>query len=145
MCWPSLMMSLKSAILGLKSISFRQDNAGCYYSTATLLGVRQLAVKHTVSMQIDFPDPQGGKGPCDCKAASIKNHTRSYLNYGHDISNAQDMKSAIESNGGVYGVSAILCDPLNIPHPNPFPKWDGISLMNDHPVELRGNESMEGL
>ena len=122
---------LKSAIPGLKSISFRQDNAGCYHSAATILGVRQLAVKHNVSVRIDFSDPQGGKGPCDCKAASIKNHMRSYLNSGHDISNAQDMKSAIESNGGVYGVAAVLCGPLNIPDPNPFPKWDGISLIND--------------
>ena len=85
-----------------------------------------------------FSDPQGGKGPCDCKAASIKNHMRSYLNSGHDISNAQDMKSAIESNGGVYGVSAILCGPLNIPDPNPFPKWYGISLMND--IQLNSEE-----
>ena len=122
---------LKSAIPGLNSISFRQDNAGCYHSAATILGVRQLAVKHNVSVRIDFSDPQGGKGPCDRKAASIKNHMRSYLNSGHDISNAQDMKSAIESNGGVYGVAAVLCGPLNIPDPNPFPKWDGISLIND--------------
>lgn len=122
---------LKSAIPGLKSISFRQDNAGCYHSATTILGVRQLAVKHNISVRIDFSDPQGGKGPCDRKAASIKNHMRSYLNSGHDISNAEDMKSAIESNGGVYGVAAVLCGPLNIPDPNPFPKWDGISLIND--------------
>ena len=74
---------------------------------------------------MDFSDPQGGKGPCDRKAASIKNHMRSYLNSGHDISSAQDMKSAIESNGGVSGVAtAILCGPLTIPDPSHFPKWD---------------------
>lgn len=62
---------------------------------------------------------------------SIKNHMRSYLNSGHDISNTQNMKSAIESNGGVHGVFTVLCGPLNIPDPNPFPKWNGINLIND--------------
>ena len=65
---------LKIAIPGLKSISLRQDNAGCYHSAATILGVHQLAIKHNVSMRMDFSDPQGGKGPCDRKAANIKNH-----------------------------------------------------------------------
>ena len=41
---------LKSSIPGLKSISFRQDNAGCYHSAATIFGIRQLAVKHNVSV-----------------------------------------------------------------------------------------------
>ena len=122
---------LKTAIPGLKSVSFRQDNAGCYHSAATILGIHQLAVKHNVCVRMDFSDPQGGKGPCDRKAASIKNHMRSYLNSGHDISSAQDMKSAIESNGGVRGVATILCGPLTIPDPSPFPKWEGISLIND--------------
>ena len=56
---------------------------------------------------------------------------QSYLNSGHDISNAQDMETAIESSGGVPGVATVLCGSLNIPDPNPFPKWDGISLIND--------------
>ena len=53
---------LKIAIAGLKSISLRQDNAGCYDSAATILGVHQPAIKHNVSMRMDFFDPQGGKG-----------------------------------------------------------------------------------
>ena len=67
---------LKIAIPGLKSISLRQDNAGCYHSATTILGVHQLAIKHNVSMRMDFSDPRGGKGPCDRKAANIKNHMR---------------------------------------------------------------------
>ena len=41
---------LKSAMPELKSVSLRQDNAGCYHSAATILGVRQLSVKHNISM-----------------------------------------------------------------------------------------------
>ena len=122
---------LKTAVPDLKSISFRQDNAGCYHSGPTILGVHKLAKKHKVDVRMDFSDPQGGKGACDRKAASIKNHMQSYLNSGHDISSAQDMKAAIKSGGGVRGVVPILCGPPIVPEPGPYPKWEGISLIND--------------
>ena len=36
---------------------------------------------HGVSVKrLDFSDPQGGKGPCDRKAASLKSHMRVHLN-----------------------------------------------------------------
>jgi hypothetical protein len=84
---------------------------------------------------MDFSDPQGGKGPCDRKAESIKNHMRAYLNSGHDISNAQDMETAMKSNGGVRGIATVLCGGLTIPDPNPFPKWEGVSLINN--IEMK--------
>ena len=55
----------------------------------------------------DFSNPQGGKGPCDRKAAVIKSHMRLHLDSGHDISNAEEMKLAIESCGGVRGVATV--------------------------------------
>jgi hypothetical protein len=122
---------LRKVMPELQSVNFRQDNAGCYHSATTILGVRQLAQKHDISIKMDFSNPQGGKGPCDRKAATIKNHMRSYLNSGNDITNASQMKRGIESNGGVRGVSAILCGPLNIPKSDLFEKWEGISFIND--------------
>ncbi|CAB3988102.1 SURP and G-patch domain-containing 1, partial [Paramuricea clavata] len=80
---------------------------------------------------MDFSDPQGGKGPCDRKAATVKNHLRSYLNSGNDISNAAQMKTAIESVGGVRSVRAVLCGPLTIPDAGPFGRWEGVSFIND--------------
>ena len=50
---------------------------------------------------------------------------------GHDISNAEEMKLAIESCGGVRGVATVVCGPLTTPDSNPFPKWDGVSFLND--------------
>ena len=64
----------KCAMPELKSLSFRQDNAECYHSAFTILGVLQLSIKHNISVCLDFSDPQGGKGPCDWKAAVIKSH-----------------------------------------------------------------------
>jgi len=59
---------LKEEMPDIKSITFRQDNAGCYHSAATMLGLQQLACQQNVALRMDFSDPQGGKGPCDRKA-----------------------------------------------------------------------------
>lgn len=122
---------LKCVVPNLKRVNFRQDNAGCYHSAATILGIKELAQKHDVKIRLDYSDPQGGKGPCDRKAANIKTHIRAYLNSGHDIETAEDMKMAIASNGGVRGVSTVLCGPLHLTDTDPFPKWEGVSLIND--------------
>jgi len=37
---------------------------------------------------VDFSDPQGRKGACDRKAATIKAHVRRYINEGHDLQTA---------------------------------------------------------
>jgi len=35
--------------------------------------------------RIDFCDPEGGKGPCDRKAAQIKTHVKQYINQGYSV------------------------------------------------------------
>ena len=47
--------------------------------------------------RVDFNDPQGGKGPCDRKAATIKAHVLRYINEGHDVVTADDFKEAMLS------------------------------------------------
>ena len=81
-------------------IFLRQDDAECYHNSAlyTGIGVRR----------VDFSDPQGGKGACDRKAATIKAHVRRYVNEGHDVGNTQEFKTAILSNGGVTGVRVLF-------------------------------------
>ena len=51
--------------------------------------------------RIDFRDPQGGKGPCDRKAAQIKMHMKQYINQGHSVTTPADLRKAIESNEGI--------------------------------------------
>lgn len=94
---------------------FRQDNAGCYQSTSVLLSAQRRATKNNINLcQVDYSDPQGGKGPCDRKAATIKSHIKIYLNEGHDVETAEQMVQAIESGGGVPGVRVTLCDICRI-------------------------------
>ena len=95
---------LKEEMLDINSIIFRQDNAGCYHSAATMLGLQQLACQHNVALRMDFSDPQGGKGPCDRKAATVKSHMRTFLKSWNDIETAEKMKTAIESGGGIRDV-----------------------------------------
>ena len=79
-----------------------------------------------------------GQGSCDRKAAVIKNHIRIYLNSGHDVETADQVKTAIESSGGVPGVRVMLCDTQTIPKLVSL-KWDGVSFINN--IE-HGNEGM---
>ena len=62
-----VIFQLKRKIPGLKCVNFRQDNAACYHSSATIIGEQHLARKHKVAIRVDFSDPQGVKGPCDRK------------------------------------------------------------------------------
>ena len=58
-------------------------------------------------VRVDFSDPQGGKGACDRKAATIKAHVRRYVNEGHDVETASQFKEAMLSSGGVHGVAVV--------------------------------------
>ena len=79
---------------------------------------------------MDFSDPQGGKGACDRKAATIKSHMTVHLNSGHDIDTASQMQEAIESFGGVSGVKVKLCSTLS-PSVKKQVKWDGVSFISN--------------
>ena len=122
---------LKNIMPELQTISVRNDNAGCYHSAQTLISAPQIAKRHGLEIsRIDFSEPQGGKGACDRKAATIKSHMAAYLNSGHDIETAAQMKEAIESSNGVRGVSVKVCSPPNGPS-NKSLKWEKVSFVNN--------------
>ena len=100
---------LKSIMPGLKSVFYHQDNADCYHCGPFITSARVLGLQHGVTVKgLDFSDPQGGKGPCDRKAAKIKSHMRIHLNSGNDIETAERMKDAMLSSGGIPGVDVTL-------------------------------------
>ena len=87
---------------------------------------------------MDFSDPHGGKGPCDRKAASVKNHMRKFLNSGNDIEIVEQMKTAIESGGGIRDVRVKPC-ALDCPHKQgPKLRWEGVSFVNNVTYEKKG-------
>ena len=95
----------------LKTVWYRQDNAGCYHCGTTLICAAALGHEEDVKIKhLAFSDPQGGKAAFDRKAATIKSHMRIYLNAGNDIETPEQMKDAILSPGGVSGVNVALCE-----------------------------------
>lgn len=122
---------LKTAMPSLKTVSYRQDNGGCYHCGATIVCASTLGAELGVTInRLDFSDPQGGKGACDRKAASVKSHMNIYLNAGHDIETPAQMSDAIRSSGGVPSLSVALCDPATGPSLDTY-KIAGVSLLSN--------------
>ena len=53
---------------------------------------------------------------------------RIYVNAGHDIETASQMKTAIESSGGMAGVSMTVSGPQPTAKSAPV-KWESVSLI----------------
>ena len=113
---PDIIQQLKIAMPGLKTVCYRQDNAGCYHCGTTLVCVAAPGHEEGVTIRcLDFSDPQGGKAACDQKAATIKSHMRMYLNAGNNIETAEQMRDAILPSGGVAGVNVALGETVHVP------------------------------
>ena len=83
---------------------FRSDNAGCYHCGFIILSLPSLGQRTGIEVKrYDFSDPQAGKDVCDRRIAAMKSHMRRYINEGHDVQTAYDMKSALDSYGAVKG------------------------------------------
>lgn len=66
---------------------------------------------------MDFSDPQGGKGTCNRKAASIKSHMKIHLNASNNIKTGREMVATMLFSGGIPGVHATLAIPPTFPRP----------------------------
>ena len=109
----------------VNSIYIRSDNAGCYHCAFSLLSAYHVAREHAFELKrFDFSDPQGEKGSCHRKAATIKSHMRTHLNSGHDIETASQM------------VEFLVSAPVTVSAPQPAGKlttvkWEGVSFINN--------------
>ena len=121
--------SLKKENRCINTAFLCQDNAGCYHSSNVIASCALMKANMGINVaRVDFSDPQGGKGACDRKAATIKAHVRRYVNEGHDVTNAQEFKTAILSNGDVTGVRITVVDTAVAACERPQVKLDGVSM-----------------
>ena len=112
---------------------FRQDNAGCYHSTATIASVPAIEKETGVQIaQVAFSDPQGGKGPADRMAATIKGHISRYVNEGNNVTNAREMEEAVLSHGGLPGIRVVTLERIGEPETvGAQQKITGVSKLNN--------------
>ena len=82
--------------------------------------------------------PTRWQGEADRQAATIKGHVAVYVNEGHDIENAAQMKEAIESNSGIPGVIVKYASMPDSSRDKAMIKWDGISTLNNFQFEPNG-------
>ena len=110
---------------------YRQDSAGCYHCGASVSGASLLGKDTGVfARRMDFSDPQGGKGACDGKAASIKSHMKIHLSAGNNIETGQEMVATMLSSGGIPGVNATLAIPSTFPR-SVSAKLEGVSAISN--------------
>ena len=122
-----VIQTLKKEHPDIENVYYRQDNAGCYHSAATVLSCKILRERSGLNLcRVDFCDPQGGKGPCDRKAAQIKRHIKMFINQGNSVTKPEELKAAIESDGGIAGVR-VACVPGPTRANEIKAKWEGIS------------------
>ena len=92
-----IVKQLKKAKPQLTTVFYRQDNTSCYHNGQTIISVKDLSRAEGVCIKrFDYSDPQGGKGSCDRKAATIKSHMRLHLNACNDITTGDKMMKAIK-------------------------------------------------
>jgi len=132
-----VLRSLKEQHPEITSAYFRQDNAGCYHSSCSILSARVLSTRSGIQVrQIDFSDPQGGKGACDRKASQVKAHVKSYVNEGNSVTTPSDLKTAIESRGGISGVRVAVLG-VNNGNAKTY-KLEGINTLNNFSFNDQG-------
>ena len=108
-----VLRSIKAEYPDVRRAYFRQDNAGCYHSFATILACPIISQSTGVQItRVGFSDPQGGKGAADRLSATCKAHVRSFINEGHDVTNGTQLWDALISHGGIEGVRVACSDAV---------------------------------
>jgi hypothetical protein len=137
----NVLAQLKAENPEIKEAYYRSDNAGCYHSLNTILSCQTISKRSGIYIKrYDFSDPQGGKGPCDHFAATVKSHVRICMNEGHDILTPKDFKTAMESHHGIPGARVTLVeeDICDGGPDSSNQKWKGISSLNNFLYNEKG-------
>lgn len=134
-----LLKNVKADYSKISQVYFRSDNAGCYHNGALLLSLPKVGERTGIRpIRYDFSEPQSGKDVCDRKTASMKAHIRRWVDEKHNVSNAEEMKEALESHGGLKGCRAAVVEVDTTKEENQGNKIPGISVLNNFKFEKTG-------
>lgn len=119
-------------IPSLEEIYLKSDNAACYHCVNLLAFIRLNNSSFPIKVrEYNFSEAQSGKDLCDSKTGSCRRHIFRYANEGHDVLNTADMKTALESYGGVKGTDASVIAIDQVAEPKVKAKIPGISVLNN--------------
>ena len=131
--------TLNAANPNIQEAFLRSDNAGCYHCAYLILSLPSLGERAGIKIvRYDFSDPQARKDVCDRRIATVKSHMRRYINEGHDIKSASDMKAAIDSYGGVKGCQAAVVKVQESSQTMKKHTMSGIQSLNNFSFESGG-------
>lgn len=134
-----VLATLKQEHPEINQAYFQQDNASCYHSSHTLLMCREISDSTGVKViRVDFTDPQGRKGAADRLAATCKSHIRAFINEGHDVCTANDLRNTLLSHGGLEGVRVVSMDTIT-ETPDNVQKITGITKLNNYEFSSKGS------
>ena len=85
----------------------------------------------------DLSDPQAGKDVCDKRITTVKSHMRRYINEGHDVKSAGDMKAAIDSYDDVKRGEAAALKLQEHNHTMKKDTMSGIQVLNSFSFESK--------
>lgn len=110
--------TLKSIHPHLRDVYIRSDNAGCYHALPMLSYLWKFRDELPLTVkEYNFSEAQSGKDLCDSRTGTCRLHMLNYVNEGNDIINAMQMKSALESHGGIRNTYVSVVDLLAEPQP----------------------------
>lgn len=93
---------LKTVKPAVTDVYIRSDNAGCYHSLPLLSYLWKFCSTLPPNVkQYNFSEAQSGKDLCDSCTGTCRLHMLNFINEGHNISDAMEMKEALESYGGI--------------------------------------------
>ena len=86
----------------IKSIHCRNDNAGCYSGASAIMAKKEICDSVGIKLEsIDFNVAQKGKDQCDRDGAVAKRKICTYVNEGHDVTSATEVKEAVDAPPGI--------------------------------------------
>ena len=86
----------------------------------------------------DFSESYIGKDICDRHISPMKSYIRQYVNGGHDVENATDMKKALDSYSGVRGCRASVVKIDTSAQDIHSHNWTGVQMFSNFTFSEEG-------
>jgi hypothetical protein len=117
----------------LTEVYIRSDNAGCYHCTPLLTYLWKFREEFDLTIkEYNFSEAQSGKDLCDSRTGCCRLHILNFINEGNNVTTAQEMKTALDSHGGIRNTFCSIIDiDMNL--------QPGVSSNCKFPISLYNN------